>query len=1299
MPAATRGIRIAIDRGGTFCDFWASIPGREDDLIFKLLSQNPREYEDAPIEGIRQILEISSGEKIPRGTPLDITSVESIRMGTTVATKCLYDLEMLIKTSALLERKGERVALVITKGFRDLLTIGNQSRPNIFDLSVSKLDRLYEKVLEVDERVTIEGFSEDPEPQQLDIKADPLLAEGLTGEAIRIIQKPDLDQVRIDLQSLWDDGYRTLAIAFLHSFTYPWHETAVAAIARSMGFKVSVSSELQPMIRIVPRAQSATADAYLSPVITQYLEGFRNGFKGRLEDHNAKKLLLCQSDGGLTSLSRFTGLRAILSGPAAGVIGCAKTCYDEEEGTPVLGFDMGGTSTDVSRYSGSFEHIFETTVSQVALQSPQLDVHTVAAGGGSMLFWRNGMFAAGPESAGAYPGPACYGNGGPLTITDANFFLGRILPDYFAKPLDIDIVKEKFQALTKTVNEEKKGSEVLTPEQVAMGFLLVANASMTRPIRALSEGRGFETAAHNLVCFGGAGGQHATAMARDLGIKRVLIHRFSSILSAYGMALADVVVELQEPDSSVYNEQSAVRIQKRAEALKVRATEKLVGEGFESNQIQHEVFLNMRYRGSDTSLMISESDAAGDFTKGFISSHHRQFGFTQVRDILVDDIRVRSTGKAMEVKVKSPFKQLKDIGRLPNPDLKTTLIRKVYFEKEGWVDARVFHLKDVPKGSVILGPAMIIDETQTIVVDPASEASVLEDHVVLEVLDAEIKKVSADEVDPIHLSVFSHRFMSVAEQMGEILRKTSTSTNIKERLDYSCAIFSSDGRLVANAPHIPAHLGSMSYAIAYQAQKYAKGELKPGDVILSNHPIAGGTHLPDLTVTTPVFDENDPTKILFFVANRGHHADIGGIAVGSMPPNSTELWQEGAAIESFKMVKEGVFDEEGLIYHLYETPARYPGCSGTRTLNDNISDLKAGIASNNRGIYLIQSLVREYSWPVVDLYMHAVQKNADEVVRVLLKDFSRRFQGQALEAIDYMDDGTPLALKIIIDPEDGSAHFDFSGTGPEALNNLNSPPAVMYSSIMYCLRSMISSDIPLNQGCLTPIKVTCPPNSILSPSVKAATAGSNVETSQRIIDVILKAFRVAGASQGTCNNLTFGYGGKNKDTGVVTKGFGYYETIAGGAGAGANWEGQSGVHTGSTNTRMTDPETLEKRYPVLLREFSIRKGSGGAGRNYGGDGCVRDIQVLRPLQVSILSERRVIPPYGMAGGDNGQLGVNIWVRRDPTDGSERRISVGGKASMMMNTGDRIIINTPGGGGYGVSPNRKPVIESTEEFLV
>jgi 5-oxoprolinase (ATP-hydrolysing) len=1202
--------------------------------------------------------------------------------------------------SALLERKGERVALLITKGFIDLLVIGNQARPNLFDLSVKRLDKLYEKVIEVDERVTIEAFAEDPEPQPIDIASDPNLVEGLSGEAVQILKKPDYATVRKDLQALWDEGFRSLALALMHSYAYSEHELKIAEIAREMGFKIAVSSQLQPMIKLVPRAQSATADAYLSPITQDYLASFAKGFQGEFKDaQNLNKLLLSQSDGGLVSFQKFTGLRAILSGPAGGVVGMAKTCWDKKDGTPVLGFDMGGTSTDVSRFDGAYEHVFESTTAEVTIQSPQLDINTVAAGGGSMLFYRGGLFVVGPESAGSFPGPACYGKGGPLTITDANFFLGRILSDYFPNKLDFEVTKSKFLALTKEVNADKHGSDQLSPEEVAMGFLSVANASMTRPIRTLSEGRGFETAAHNLACFGGAGGQHATAVARDLGIRRVLIHRLSSILSAYGMALADVVVEVQEPESVAFSKDSVPRISQRIEGLRERALEGLVSQGFNAKQVVHENFLNMRYRGSDTSMMISQPENIESFADAFTKRHMQEFGFTQPRDIMVDDIRIRSVGRGMDVQTTSAFEQLDGVTDMPYlGQSHAASTRKVYFEKEGWVDTNVYELGGLPKDRRIRGPAIIIDATQTIVLDPAAEATILVEHVVIELLDTEKQKIGVESVDPIRLSVFGHRFMSVAEQMGQTLQKTSISTNIKERLDYSCAIFSADGGLTANAPHIPAHLGSMSYAVAYQAKKYPKkGDLKPGDVLLSNHPAAGGTHLPDLTVITPVFDdEQNPTEILFFVANRGHHADIGGIAAGSMPPNSTELWQEGAAIESFKLVKEGEFDEAGLVHHLVDIPGSYPGCSGTRTLKDNIADLKAGIASNNRGIQLISALIKEYSWPVIQFYMAAIQKNAEESVRELLKTFSVRFRGQPLEAIDYLDDGTELVLKITIDGETGSAKFDFTGTGPEALNNLNSPPAVMYSGIIYCLRSLISSDIPLNQGCLAPIEVFCPPNTILTPSLKAATIGSNVETAQRIIDLIFKAFRAAAASQGTCNNLTFGYGGTD-DKGNVTKGFGYYETIAGGAGAGSDWEGQDGVHTGSTNTRMTDPETFEKRYPVILHEFSIRKGSGGGGRNPGGNGCIRNIEFRRPMQVSILSERRVVAPYGMAGGDNGQRGKNLWVKVDPEDGSTRTISLGGKASIMAGVGDRVIIQTPGGGGYGAIGSKTKQEEEFGEF--
>ncbi|KAI1489123.1 hydantoinase [Biscogniauxia mediterranea] len=1286
MPSISQeGIRIAIDRGGTFCDFWAHIPGNNDDIVFKLLSVSPDEYEDAPTEGIRQILEKATGKSIPRGTPLDLTPVESIRMGTTVAT------------NALLERKGERTALLITKGFRDLLVIGNQSRPKLFDLSVRKLDKLYETVVEVDERVTVEGFSEDPEPQPIDVESDPSLIRGLTGEPLRILKKPDLALIKGHLQTLWDDGYRSLAVALMHSYNFPDHELAIGQLAHEMGFKVSLSSQLQSMIKLVPRAQSSVADAYLSPITSNYLDQFRKGFKGELKDEHSNKLLLSQSHGGLVKYTEFTGLRAILSGPAGGVVGYAKTCYDPNEGTPVLGFDMGGTSTDVSRYGGALEHVFESTTAEISIQSPQLDVNTVAAGGGSILFWSNGLFKVGPESAGAYPGPACYGNDGPLTITDANCFLGRILPESFPRKLDLQRVQKEFLKLTDVVNAEKHGDDRLTPEEVAMGFIEVANATMARPIRSLSEGRGFETAAHNLACFGGAGGQHAVAIARDLGIRRVLIHRLSSILSAFGMALADIVVEKQEPEAAAYDSETKSRIDARFESIsKVAATE-LESQGIPSHRVEHEYFLNMRYRGSDTALMISRPES-GDFAAAFVERHHREFGFSQERDILVDDVRVRSVGKAMDVPISSAFDQLDGSENFPiiQPSAAKTS-HKVYFQSSGWVDTAIFHIDALPKRSKIRGPAVAVDATQTIIIEEDSVATILDEHIILDLVSSKQKAVGTDDVDPIQLSVFGHRFMSVAEQMGRTLQKTSISTNIKERLDYSCAIFSASGGLVANAPHIPGHLGSMSTAIRYQAEKYAPDGLKPGDVILSNHPCSGGTHLPDLTVTTPVFDDNEnPTEILFFVANRGHHADIGGILAGSMPPNSTELWQEGAAIESFKMVKEGVFDEEGLVEELYVKPGQYPGCSGTRTLKDNIADLKASVAANNRGIHLIQALVKEYTWPVVRFYMEAIQKNAEESVRTLLKGFSKRFKGHPLKAVDYMDDGTPLALKVTINGEDGSAKFDFTGTGPEAFNNLNTPSAVMFSGIIYCLRCMVSSDIPLNQGCLAPIEVYCPPNTLLSPSLKAATVGSNVETSQRIVDLIFKAFRAAAASQGTCNNLTFGYGGTDEH-GNITKGFGYYETIAGGAGAGPTWDGQSGVHTNITNTRITDPETFEKRYPVILREFSIRKGSGGAGRRRGGDGCIRDIELRRPMQVSILSERRVIPPYGMAGGGEGARGINLWIRKDPEDGTTRTISLGGRATTQMNIGDRVIIMTPGGGGYGVDPNAEKEFIPEEEL--
>ncbi|KAL3482417.1 Hydantoinase B/oxoprolinase-domain-containing protein [Aspergillus californicus] len=1275
---ASQGIRIAIDRGGTFTDAWAEVPGRKEHIVFKILSVCPDEYDDAPTECIRQILEIASDTTIPKGSLLDLEPIESIRMGTTVAT------------NALLERKGDRVAFLTTKGFRDILFIGNQTRPDLFDLSVRRLEQLYETVIEVDERVTIEGASEAPQNDHIDVSSDPALVTGQTGEVVRIMKQPDHAAVRADLETLKAQGFKNIAIGFMHSYTYPEHELQVKKLAEDMGFKVSASSVLQSMAKFVPRSQSAVADAYLTPMTFAYLDGFRKNFKGQLEDDSANKLLICQSDGGLTSWSKFTGLRGVLSGPAGGVVGLSRTCYDDADGTPVLGFDMGGTSTDVARYSGALEHIFESTLAEVTIQTPQLDINTVAAGGGSILAWEGGLLKVGPSSAGANPGPACYGKGGPLTVTDANFLLGRIIPDFFPRKLDLDIVKEKFSALAEFVNTEKDGGEPFTPETLALGFLAIANATMTRPIRTLSEGRGYGAASHNLGSFGGAGGQHAVFIARDLGIKRAIIPCYSSILSAYGMALADVVVENQEPAAITFSKEAVAEVKARLGSLSSRGSKGLEAQGFDADSTEHECFLNMRYQGSDTSLMISlSSDNVEDAGNAFTARHTQEFGFSQSRDILIDDVRVRSVGKSRVLNISSPFEELKkhsdsNITPFPTP----IFTREIFFEKRGWTQTPVYGLKTISAGVHIPGPAMIIDKTQTIVVDPLSKAIILPEHVILEVYRADEQSVTTDVVDPVQLSVFGHRFMTVAEQMGHTMEKTSISVNIKERLDYSCAIFSADGGLVANAPHVPSHLGSMSTAIAYQAQQYKPGELKPGDVIISNHPQAGGTHLPDITTITPVFDdEENPKEIIFFVANRGHHADIGGIVPGSMPPNSTELWQEGAAIESFKMIDQGKFNEAELIKRLYDEPASYPGCSGTRTLTENIADLKAAVASNQKGIELIRALIKEFTWPVVQLYMHAIQDNAAQSVRDLLKQFAAKYEGGILEATEYNDDGIPFKLKVTIDQDTGEAVFDFTGTGPEHSGNLNAPPTCSYSVIMYCLRSMISTDIPLNQGCLKPIKVVCPDNTILSPSPTAATVGCTTETSQKVADLVLRAFNAAAASQGTMNNLSFGCGGTDPVTGEVTKGFGYYETICGGAGAGKGWHGASAVHTHMTNTRITDPEIFEKRYPVLLHEFSIRKGSGGAGLYRGGDGCIRDIEFRSPLQVSVLTDRRVTAPYGLEGGDEGSRGENVWVRKDPVTGTTRMVSLGPRKTSLFGAGDRVIIRTPGGGGYGVDPSK------------
>jgi 5-oxoprolinase (ATP-hydrolysing) len=920
----------------------------------------------------------------------------------------------------------------------------------------------------------------------------------------------------------------------------------------------------------------------------------------------------------------------------------------------------------------------------------------------------------GPESAGAHPGPACYRKGGPATVTDANLYLGRLLPEFFPKifgrnedeGLDPEASRKVLQELADQVNRET--GKNLSVDEVAYGFLTVANETMTRPIRSITEAKGHDTSKHRLATFGGAGGQHAVAIAESLGIKQILVHRYSSVLSAYGMALADVVDERQEPESKTWKDGGDVvsELKTKMDKLKKKSRAGLGEQGFEDSEIAFEEYLNMRYRGTESALMIIKPEGDWEFGQAFVKHHRYEFGFTlDDRDIVVDDVRVRGIGKSFRHTEKSVDQQLKTIQRQDVVSGKTHSSQQVYFEG-GRLDTPVYKLEDLDVGNVIHGPAMLADGTQTIVVTPGSKALVTGTHVIID-LEASSKQEGHGsetvdrEVDPIMLSIFGHRFMAIAEQMGRALQKTSVSTNVKERLDFSCAIFDATGGLVANAPHLPVHLGSMSTCVRRQAEIW-KGKLQKGDVIISNHPSYGGTHLPDVTLLMPAFDAKGE-NILFYAASRAHHADIGGISAGSMPPHSRELFQEGAAIRSEKLVSGGKFDEKRVIELFYDEPAKQPGCSGTRCLADNINDLRAQVSANQKGISLIETLIEEYGEETVQFYMVNIQKNAELCVRRLLKDVYKRFEGKHLSAVDHMDDGTPIQLKVKIDPEKGEAEFDFEGTGPEVYGNVNAPQAITFSAIIYCLRCLISEDIPLNQGCLKPIHVKIPPKSLLSPSPGAAVVGGNVLTSQRITDVIFKAFEACAASQGCCNNLTFGFGGNQAGRDAV-KGFGYYETIAGGSGAGPTWAGTSGVHVHMTNTRITDSEIFERRYPVLLREFSTRKGSGGAGQHRGGDGVIRDIEFRIPLQVSILSERRVYHPYGLNGGEDGACGLNLWVRRvektnweqslkefhgassedTEKEYEERHINLGAKNSAAMKAGDRIIVCTPGGGGWGPS---------------
>ncbi|KAG0060160.1 hypothetical protein BGZ89_012496, partial [Linnemannia elongata] len=915
------GIRVCIDRGGTFTDCVASIPvpvsdtyptGRKE-LVVKLLSVDPSNYPDAPREGIRRILEIATGKPHPR--------------------------EKLVATDEL----------------------GNQSRPKIFDLSITKPDVLYQSVVEVEERVTLVGYTSSPMGVVENVDPnDPSFVKGISGEYVHVLQKPDLGKIKEQLQDLYSQGFRSIAVCLLHSYTFIDHEQAVGALAQEIGFThISLSSAIMPMIKMVPRGTSATADAYLTPCIRTYVDGFVSGFDENLTKNVSLQFM--QSDGGLVPVSHFSGLRAILSGPAGGVVGYGMTAYDPKDGVPVIGFDMGGTSTDVSRFSGKYEHVFETTTAGVTVQAPQLDINTVAAGGGSMLFFRNGTFVVGPESASAHPGPACYRKGGPLTVTDANLVLGRLNPEYFPKifgpkeneGLDIAIARSKFEELTKEINtymakdKEAEGLQWnnMSVDEVAYGFIKVANESMCRPIRALTEAKGHDASKHILSVFGGAGGQHACAIARALGISSIFIHKYGSVLSAYGLSLADVVYEAQEPSSETLSEKSLPGLKERINALVSQCHEELGKQGFEKDHIDCEIYLNLRYNGTDCALMTLKPEAADDwnFSGAFVENYKYEFGFhLPDRDIIVDDVRVRGIGKSAQSLSLSVQEEIKTLKSAPVDPSNVEGLTSIYFETGRNDKTPTYLLEKLPVGTTVAGPAIIMDANSAILIQPFCTGLVTSSTVVITIGDGHKSQVTT-EMDPIMLAVFGNRFMSIAEQMGRTLQKTAISTNIKERLDFSCALFGPDGGLVANAPHIPVHLGSLSHAVKYQMEYY-KGDITEGDVIMTNHPAAGGSHLPDITIITPVFH----------------------------------------------------FDLEGLTKLLVDEPAKYPGCSGTRCLRDNVSDLKAQVAANHKGIGLVKGLIGEYGLDVVQAYMMHIRKNAEMAVRDLLKGALRRSQGEDL---------------------------------------------------------------------------------------------------------------------------------------------------------------------------------------------------------------------------------------------------------------------------------------------------------------
>jgi 5-oxoprolinase (ATP-hydrolysing) len=1197
-PTASRW-QFWIDRGGTFTDIVARRPGGSI-ATAKLLSENPGQYKDAAVAGIRKLLELAPGAAIPHGV------VDAVKMGTTVAT------------NALLERKGERTLLVTTKGFRDALKIAYQNRPRLFDKHIVLPEQLYSEVVELDERI---------------------LADGTVTQAVSASQAENA------LKSAWDRGFRCVAIVFMHAYRFPQHEQQVAHIAQQTGFtQISTSHAVSPMIKFVARGDTAVVDAYLSPILRRYVEQVASELRG-------VNLQFMQSNGGLTAADVFQGKDSILSGPAGGIVGMAKV--SESAGfSQVIGFDMGGTSTDVSHYAGQLEREFETQVAGVRLRAPMMSIHTVAAGGGSILHFDGSRFRVGPDSAGANPGPASYRRGGPLAVTDCNVMLGKIQPEFFPavfgansdQPLDHAVVEEKFETLAQQVSA-KLGVQK-TPEQIAEGFLQIAVANMANAIKKISVQRGYDVTRYVLTTFGGAGGQHACLVADALGMCKVFSHPLAGVLSAYGMGLAPQVA-MREATVERPLTGNARAIEQQAQGLAQQARAALLAQHVDATQVVVNVRVNIKYQGTDSSIAVPWTDEAG-VAQAFEAQYRQRFAFLMTgTPLVVDSISAEAVGHTGVDAQTAPSFAPRTLPLSPAKQMRV-------FCGGAWQDCALYVRSDLRPGDLITGPAIIAEKNATTVVEPQWQAELTElDHLVLTRTQARAAQHAVGtKVDPVMLEVFNNLFMNIAEQMGYALQNTAYSVNIKERLDFSCAIFDAQGNLIANAPHMPVHLGSMGESIKTVIQENA-GRMRAGDVYVLNDPYAGGTHIPDVTVITPVYLQGDAAPT-FYVGSRGHHADIGGLTPGSMPPNSVTIEEEGVLLTNFKLVDQGRFCEQELLQLL--TSAKYPA----RNPKQNVADMQAQIAANQKGAEELSKMVGQFGLDVVQAYMGHVQDNAEESVRraiTALKDGQYTYQ---------LDNGAVIRVKVTVDHAKREAAVDFTGTSAQLPNNFNAPTAVTMAAVLYVFRTLVDDDIPLNAGCLKPLHVIVPRGSMLNPNPPSSVVSGNVETSTCITNALYGALGVMASAQGTMNNFTFG-----------NQQYQYYETISGGSGAGHGFDGTSVVQTHMTNSRLTDPEVLELRFPVMLQSYEIRQGSGGAGRWRGGDGGIRRVKFLQPMTAAILSNNRLHAPFGMAGGAPGAVGRN-WVQR--ADGRAEELPHVGSA--QMDAGDVFVIETPGGGGYG-----------------